>query len=1723
MAATHVSRGGTRPPVRRSPHSTCRQVVLLCLCLPLLSASPAAAQVIRGWWPGNGDFEDPAKWAPVGMPGPLDTAAFLLPGGSQVTFASDPSTYALSVGHGGAEFLLDGHTYTVTSTSSVYPVAINVGFAEGIYPTLRLRNGTLAGQHAVIGAHPNGGGTVRQDTGAIWTNAGTLYVGYEGAGVLSVESGSVVTSQHGCIGLVPGSIGDATVTGAGSGWGTMNLSVGGSATAMGGAGSSLTVGGGGCVVASGTLKVWPFSAVTLEADSLIAADTFEGTAGCVATAAAGSELRVNHLVGWGDHVGSTAHFTLGHALGSGSGSLAVGAGQTLAAGQNLTVGYDAPATLTISAGGQVTSASGYLGVEVGSIGTVTVTGSGSAWTVSGSLQVGDEYLGPEGGTGTLNVSGGLVSVADALRLGDNGTVDVSGGNVHAQSLHVGSTAGIGGTGSLRVSGGLVSVAGTLELLPAGIVFLDGGTIATQAFDRTAGTFNWNAGTLAFTGDLLLDTGQPFGSNVSVGSGRDLEVAGGLTVGEGGLGALAVAAGGQVSSASAYVGYSAGSTGEVTVDGIGSTWTTAVSLYLGGTDTENGGDASLDVGQGARVCVGDIDPTTVTLGSSYGAVVVSDGDTSGGELLLRNGATLSNDSVAYLGYNAGETGIATVTGAGSTWTTTSDLFVGFGGAGTLAVTDGGQVSTGGETYVGCEPGSEGTVTVDGSGSTLTVTSATSGLFVGFRGAGTLAVTGGGQVASGAGFVGTHTGSTSEAAVDGIGSTWTTTAELVVGHDAAGTLAVTGGGQVSTGAEGYVGRYWGSTGVVTVDGIGSTWTAAADLYVGNWQDGTLAVTGGGQVSTGGEAYVGCEPGSEGTVTVDGSGSTLTIPSATSALFVGFRGAGTLAVTGGGQVASGTGFVGTKTDLGYCSTGEATVDGIGSTWTTTAELVVGHDATGTLAVTGGGQVSTGGQAYVGRYRYDGSGGAVTVEGVGSAWTITGSLYVGGSEAAAGGTGTVTVQNEGHLSVGDTLRLWPTATVTLDGGTIATQVFDCAAGTFNWIAGTVAFTSDLAVDAGQPFGATVSVGPDQHLEVGGNLTVGEGGGGTLTVTDGGLVSAKTLCASPSDLFGDGTITANGAVLDADLVFDSTHGLTQALAFGAGGTLDLNVDGTGSLGAGYKGTGTLRIADGLTVASTFGYLGHRSGSTGTALVTGAGSRWATTGSLYVGGSDTAAGGTGSVTVQNGGQLAVGETLHLWKADSTVTVNGGTLTAGALEGTTGTIRITDPAGGTALTVGSAASHTFSGTITDGAGPGSLTKAGAGTQTLTGANAYSGGTTVTCGTLRVVGGALGTGPVVLDAGTTLDLMGQPAILPGLVAEFYTSDYGGPGSSIMTTPGAAGWEPYGPAWTGVVPCADFPVGPVGADDGNPFRDYTLFQTDYLSARVTGYVCIPADGTYRFHSGSDDGSKIWVRDDLGNWVTACNNGSLHSYPGTAPSGNPTYLTAGYHEIAGGFYEATGWAGWEMRWDAGLGTDFASSPPASDMAPYLFHAASGSSPYFANAVTVAGDATIMSRGTAILDSLAVGGTASTVTAILDVTGADGLFVCEGALAIAADCTLIKTGPGAAIFDGPQAHGPGAILEILAGTVDLNTDASGTGLIDDADLSIFVAEAVLNFGCNQHLDTLTIDEGGLVRFTGAGVVVVKHLVMDGVDLGAMTLTPEPATLALLALGGLALLLRRRT
>jgi hypothetical protein len=168
-------------------------------------------------------------------------------------------------------------------------------------------------------------------------------------------------------------------------------------------------------------------------------------------------------------------------------------------------------------------------------------------------------------------------------------------------------------------------------------------------------------------------------------------------------------------------------------------------------------------------------------------------------------------------------------------------------------------------------------------------------------------------------------------------------------------------------------------------------------------------------------------------------------------------------------------------------------------------------------------------------------------------------------------------------------------------------------------------------------------------------------------------------------------------------------------------------------------------------------------------------------------------------------------------------------------------------------------------------------------------------------------------------------------------------------------------------------------------------------------------------------------------------------------------------------------------------------------------------------GDATLTVGGAHGYALRFSGLTSVTGDATLDVDSADLQLL--GGLVMFEARTLIKEGAALLTIDGPQQYAAGSVLEVLDGAVWLGSDA---GSETAANLSISVTDAAVYFGCDQHLDTLTIGDGGRAVFAGAGVVVLQHLVLDGVDLGAVALTPEPATLALVALGGVAALLRRR-
>ncbi|MFG1395257.1 autotransporter domain-containing protein, partial [Xanthobacter agilis] len=185
----------------------------------------------------------------------------------------------------------------------------------------------------------------------------------------------------------------------------------------------------------------------------------------------------------------------------------------------------------------------------------------------------------------------------------------------------------------------------------------------------------------------------------------------LYVGYSGTGTLTIEDGGTVTSETAYIGFSSGSSGTVTVTGADSSWDTWIyDLYVG----------------------------------YYGT----------GTLTISDGGTVTSRS-GYIGYKSGSTGKVTVTGADSSWGLgTSTLYVGSAGTGTLTISDGGTV-TSGLGYIGFSSGSSGTVTVTGADSSWDL--GTSNLFVGRFSTGTLTISDGGAVTNGTTYIGYGSGS------------------------------------------------------------------------------------------------------------------------------------------------------------------------------------------------------------------------------------------------------------------------------------------------------------------------------------------------------------------------------------------------------------------------------------------------------------------------------------------------------------------------------------------------------------------------------------------------------------------------------------------------------------------------------------------------------------------------------------------------------------------------------------------------------------------------------------------------------------------------------------------------------------------------------------------------------------------------------------------------------
>ncbi|MFA5335578.1 MAG: autotransporter domain-containing protein [Candidatus Omnitrophota bacterium] len=488
----------------------------------------------------------------------------------------------------------------------------------------------------------------------------------------------------------------------------------------------------------------------------------------------------------------------------------------------------------------------------------------------------------------------------------------------------------------------------------------------------------------------------------------------------------------------------------------------------------------------------------------GGLVV--GDNANGSMTVSGGGDVSNAFTSYVGGNAGSSGAVTVTGAGSTWVNTQDMFIGSGSTGTLTISAGGLVS---DTYgnIGGFAGGNGTVTVTGAGSTW---NNTNDIFVGKNDDGVLNIQNGGVVNDVQGFVASEVGSAGTVNVDGAGSKWTNTGGLTVGRNGPGQLHITGGGDVSNT---YVDLAYSGTGVATVDGDGSTWDSDGDFNVGKANTATLDVTGGGDVISN-FGYIGRDATANGTATIDGSGSTWTNDFG---LTVGDSGTGKLIISDGGSV-SVTAGAGTTTIASVGgSTGTLTIGAGGASGTIDTAIINGGSGTATLKFNHTDASYTFDPQLTGSLKVEQNGAGTTI--------ISGNNTYTGTTAI--NAGTLVASNSGALGNGSAVTV--AAGATLDVGTTDVTVNNTYTqnGTLKVTVASPSSSGRITSNANAAVAATsivdVTVPGSIYIPNNATFTVVDGAGGADVSAPATITSSDPrLRFSALSLNGDLILTAN-------------------------------------------------------------------------------------------------------------------------------------------------------------------------------------------------------------------------------------------------------------------------------------------------------------------------------------------------------------------------------------------------------------------------------------------------------------------------------------------------------------------------------------------------------------------------------------------------------------------------
>ncbi len=665
----------------------------------------------------------------------------------------------------------------------------------------------------------------------------------------------------------------------------------------------------------------------------------------------------------------------------------------------------------------------------------------------------------------------------------------------------------------------------------------------------------------------------------------------MTAGFSGTGTVNVINGGRINvSQSPILGEQNAAIGNMTVSNANSMFMVTKNLILGASGTT--GKGTFTTSDSGRVGVG----TSGVATAFAGAFTIGDADltgATGGNVLVRNGSVFNHNTggLVQMSGNANRHSRLLVDGANSALNSVGGIQVGLQGKALLEVTNGGLVKTDADLTVGAFGTANGTVTVGGGGSILTV--GENVLLSPSGGVANMTIASGGRLNIGDGAAAvTH--SPNYSMVD----------DNSPNTSAGGILFVQNGSTVTNSSNGMiVGATSGHSGRVVVSGTSSV-IDDGFTYIGFFGSGTLNISAGGKYNSAG-AQFGFNGGTA-TLTVDGAGSTFKSTSNVSLGSSSFGGAGTVTTTNGGTLLVG--------DAAFLSAGTDVM--------VTDASPIGTDG-GVLSILNGSKLTTGQNAFLGVFT--GQAGRAIVSGTGSEWTGANELKLGNG-GDTGSRGELQIDNAGRALAANVFTNGTNSAITVSSTGRLESSFQVVLSEFSGTTSTTTVT-----------------GTNSTIAVGTQLEIGRSGTGTLNIQSAGKVTAPNATLG-TGATGIGTINLSNAASTLDVDGDLTVGLNGL------GTVNLNPGAAVLVGDAATGTAELIVADSDLAGNAGGNVVMNNNSTwimndvvriGNAankygkIAVNSGSTFSTNSATFVGD----LGGTGVLNVTGGGKFTLQATV----------------------------------------------------------------------------------------------------------------------------------------------------------------------------------------------------------------------------------------------------------------------------------------------------------------------------------------------------------------------------------------------------------------------------------------------------------------------------------------------------